>query len=190
MLGSGSTFADGIAAGIKSGSNHVEITMNSLFMKVKTPNLNKQTLYSEGRNVAEGLARGIRAGESDVINAVARVCSAAVSEARRKLDIHSPSKVFEKLGAYTAEGFGIGYGKQMQNVNGVIRSSLEIPDIRERTGTSGNTSSGGIEKLVIETANLYRKYLQPYGDCGNCHGRIFQEQTGRLSARGLSLNGI
>ena len=63
LLGSGEhNVADGIAAGIKSGSNHVEITMNSLFMKVKTPNLNKQTLYSEGRNVAEGLARGIRAG--------------------------------------------------------------------------------------------------------------------------------
>lgn len=190
FAGVGEHVADGIAAGIKSGSNHVEITMNSLFMKVKTPNLNKQTLYSEGRNVAEGLARGIRAGESDVINAVARVCSAAVSEARRKLDIHSPSKVFEKLGAYTAEGFGIGYGKQMQNVNGVIRSSMEIPDIRERTGTSGNTSSGGIEKLVIElpiyTGNTYsRTEIVEIAMEG-----ISRRQTGRLSARGLSLNGI
>lgn len=121
---------------------------------------------------------------------MAKVCNAAVSEARRKLDIHSPSKVFERLGAYTAEGFGIGYENKMQNVNGMIRDSMEIPDMRSKTGAAGGGIGGWPEKLVVElpiyTGNTYSKTeIVEIAMAG-----IAQKQTGRLNARGLSLSGV
>lgn len=186
----GENVASGIAAGLKSGGGTVQRAVESLYSKVKAPELNKNTLYSEGRNVSEGLANGIRAGKSEVVNAVAKVCNAAVSEARRKLDIHSPSKVFERLGAYTAEGFGIGYENKMQNVNGMIRDSMEIPDMRSKTGAAGGGTGGWPEKLVVElpiyTGNTYSKTeIVEIAMAG-----IAQKQTGRLNARGLRLSGV
>ena len=41
--------------------------------------------------------------------------------------LHSPSKVFKRLGGYTAEGFGLGYQEKMSDVNQMIRESIGIP---------------------------------------------------------------
>ena len=125
--------SDGLASGIMSGSQNVRRAGNDLTGAVEDigRDLGEYTLYTEGYNVSVGLANGIMAGRSRVINAVASLCAAATREARARLDIHSPSKVFEKIGGYTAEGFGVGYEKKMGEVNQIIRESMEIP------GTTG-----------------------------------------------------
>ncbi|KAB7520950.1 hypothetical protein F8C76_18250, partial [Flagellimonas olearia] len=86
------------------------------------------SLYNHGLNLAYGLANGIYAGSSSVVNAVASMCAAAVNQATADLGIHSPSKVFEELGGYTAEGFGIGYEKEISKVNDMIRDSIYSPE--------------------------------------------------------------
>ena len=107
-------------------------------------------MYTEGYNVSVGLANGITAGRSHVINAVAAMCSAAVREARSELDINSPSKVFEQLGGFTAEGFGIGYEKKMGDVNRIIRDSMEVPELMGKTNIQPLAGTGVSEELVAE----------------------------------------
>ncbi len=63
---------------------------------------------SIGLNFSGGLAAGIRAGRSGVVNAARAVANAAASAARAALDIHSPSRVMEEAGGYFGEGFSIG----------------------------------------------------------------------------------
>ena len=124
-----------------------------------------------------------------MINAVARVCEAAVSEARRKLKINSPSKVFEELGSYTAEGFGIGYQKQMSNVNGMIRSSMEIPNIgRTETGT-GFTGMAGTGKVIVELPIYVGKEYTRTEIVEIAMEGIAQRQNRYMGARGLRLSG-
>lgn len=183
----GKNVPEGLADGIKSGSSTVEKAMASITKKVKTTNLNTRTLYSEGKNVSAGLAKGIRAGESEVINAVSRVCASAVSEARRKLDIHSPSKVFETLGGYTAEGFGVGYQKKMQYVNAMIRESMEIPSPGRNAGW---TENGGENKVIVELPIYVGKTYSKTEIVEIAMNGIAAKQSGRLYARGVSLNGI
>ena len=51
------------------------------------------------------------------------MCASAINQAKSDLQINSPSKVFEELGGYTAEGFGVGYEKKISEVNNMIRDS-------------------------------------------------------------------
>ena len=44
------------------------------------------------------------------------VAERAVSAAKSALGIHSPSRVFKEIGAYTMEGFGIGINNEGRNV--------------------------------------------------------------------------
>ena len=107
------------------------------------------TLYQSGVNVSYGLAEGIRDGRSAVINAVSDMCSAAVSTAKSKLQIHSPSAVFAELGSYSAEGYGVGYEDKMRDVNRMLQESMEIPTARRNglelsiAGGSTSQEAGG-----------------------------------------------
>lgn len=66
-------------------------------------------MYSAGANVANGFAAGIRAHQYAAINAAANMAARAVSAARSRLQIHSPSKAFEELGDLSVEGFAVGF---------------------------------------------------------------------------------
>lgn len=63
---------------------------------------------SIGMNIAYGIRDGINLGAASVINAAANMAARAAQAAKNTLQIHSPSKVFEEIGAYTTEGFAQG----------------------------------------------------------------------------------
>lgn len=152
----------GLISGIDSGIHGVHSAAESLVNAVtdEASSLNAWTLYMDGYNTSVGLANGISAGESEVINAVAQMCADAVAEAEYRLDINSPSKVFMRLGSYTAEGFGIGYEKEMQDVNAVIADSMAIPDVNSSTITAGGSGSAQ-GNAFADAINLLQEYL-PY----------------------------
>lgn len=158
----GNVAVRGLEAGIAAGQDPVERAAESVVSAItdEASNLNTWTLYMDGYNTSVGLANGISAGESEVINAVAQMCADAVAEAEYRLDINSPSKVFMRLGSYTAEGFGIGYGKEMQNVNAVIADSMAIPDVNSSTITAGGSGSAQ-GSAFADAINLLQEYL-PY----------------------------
>lgn len=61
-----------------------------------------------GLGISSGMAAGIRAGKSEVINAAADMAISALTKAKHLLAVKSPSKVFERIGEMTAEGFTLG----------------------------------------------------------------------------------
>lgn len=84
------------------------------------------SIYNSGLNLSYGLANGISAGRSSVINAVAEMCTAAVRQANESLDIHSPSRVFEKIGVLSAMGLPVGFKKKTPDVEREIRNSMKL----------------------------------------------------------------
>lgn len=126
----GITAMAGLGSGINNGTPGVLSSVRSMVSGVKAEGsrLNTSTLYSEGYNVALGLGYGISAGRSYVVGTVASMCAAAVAEARARLQINSPSKVFYEIGDYTAEGFGDGYLDRMVDVNREIASAFRPPE--------------------------------------------------------------
>jgi hypothetical protein len=67
--------------------------------------------YAAGMQLAAGMAQGIADGQSYVITAAVAMAVAAKVAAEGALGIESPSKVFAKIGGYTAEGFAVGMEK-------------------------------------------------------------------------------
>lgn len=61
--------------------------------------------YAAGRMLAEGLARGIRNGESSAINAAASMARQTLQAAKSTLGVASPSKEFYKIGDYSVQGY-------------------------------------------------------------------------------------
>ncbi|WP_095171010.1 MULTISPECIES: phage tail tape measure protein [Blautia] len=157
----GNVAVRGLEAGIAAGQDLVERAAESVVSSVtdEASELNCWTLYMDGYNTSVGLANGIAAGESEVINAVAQMCADAVAEAEYRLDINSPSKVFKRLGEYTAEGFGIGYEDKMDDVRATIAESMEVPNVtgRNAAGTNAVYENSG----DTEAFELFKEYL-PY----------------------------
>lgn len=158
FMSAGRSVSEGLASGILLGQIRAVSATQEVVRAVENTgkSMGIGSLYSEGRMVPQGLANGILSGRAAVINSIASVCNAAISEARRLLGIHSPSKVFEELGSYTAEGFGIGYQNQMVHVNKVIADSMEIPDVPSQERGINMTNTGADLQLLVE----YLPYLK------------------------------
>lgn len=61
-----------------------------------------------GRAISDGMAAGIEAGRSGVINAAINVARAAIAAAKAELGIASPSKVTKEMGKFFDQGFVAG----------------------------------------------------------------------------------
>lgn len=127
----GQRVPQGLARGISAGKMAPINQTRSMIESVRIMASRTPSLYNDGLNMAYGLANGIYAGRAAVVNAVSYMCASAVNQARNDLQINSPSKVFEELGGYTAEGFAVGYEKKISEVNSMIRDSIQTPAMNE-----------------------------------------------------------
>lgn len=100
MKTSGQDAGDSFAAGLNE--------------KAETVNASAEGL---GQQAATGLANGINARSGDAIRAAKDLADQVTAIMRKALDIHSPSKVFEQLGAYTGQGFALGLERSAAQVD-------------------------------------------------------------------------
>ena len=73
-----------------------------------------------GERTSEGVAQGIYNKAPEVEAASERIAQIAQNTLKRALDIHSPSKVFAQLGAYTAQGFAEGITGSVSRVEQAV----------------------------------------------------------------------
>ncbi len=188
----GESVSSGLASGITSKRERVESATASLIRSIESEagNLNEYTLHSEGYYVSLGLAQGISDGRSAVINSVAQLCYDAVMTANENLEINSPSKVFKRIGQYTAEGFGVGYKEEMANVNALIRDSMDIPQARKRNGSAYRQEDRLPEKIVVELPIYTGKNYTKTEIVEIALDGINNRQRSRRRAKGVSISGV
>lgn len=115
-----------------------------------------------GANIAEGLMSGMQSKSSALMTAVNSMGVNVVGNFKNTLGIHSPSKVFEELGGYTAEGFGIGFGNEIDKINTDISNSINT-DFSLKTGD--NTSSfANIGNVIAESISKLNLRISVDGD--------------------------
>lgn len=100
--------------------------------------LESVSLSDIGANMLQGLADGITGGGSKVISALGGVVQSAITTAKQKLGIASPSKVFEKLGGFTAEGFAGGVEDGAGAAQAATQAMVEAP------AAGGGGGGGGL----------------------------------------------
>lgn len=100
-----------VVAGLVKGMEQTQMVAVSTVTNISLAVINAAqntltmaTMRNIGYNAALGLASGISQGRSQVITAASAVASAAITAAQNTLQIHSPSRVFRRIGAYTIEG--------------------------------------------------------------------------------------
>ena len=65
-------------------------------------------MYEAGKNVWQGLVKGIQSGISNATGAAANLAKAIIDKFTTETDIHSPSKLFEQFGIYVDQGLANG----------------------------------------------------------------------------------
>lgn len=150
-----------IKTAVKQGMTQVvKEVQNGCQKAVQEVNNKKSSMQSAGRNLTAGLASGIRSGRSAVVSAAISVAQAAIQAAKSKLAIHSPSRVFKEIGAYTMEGMEIGILKNGRDpVRAVEDTAKKIANVPFATQLDGMYQS--LNKDITKSFKLSMPEKQP-----------------------------
>lgn len=142
---------------------------------------------SIGKNVIEGLWNGIKDKTQWIKDKVASLGTTVTNAVKKALGIKSPSRVFMGLGAFTAEGFGIGFEDTMQDVESDMKDSINgltgsmsANITANGTGASmlnGSTYNGGAINI-----NVYGAEGQNVDDLAKQIAYRLEEMTRRKEA--------
>lgn len=105
----------------------------------------EDVLSQYGKNAVQGFINGAEAQTDEERACFEKLANIPIETIKNALDIHSPSRVMEQLGVYTAQGFKLGADKTMDDVRAAI-----LADIKEMTEQGEN----GIEE--------WRKYISEH----------------------------
>lgn len=135
--------------------------------------ISKFNPVSVGKNIIDGIAKGIVGKNNVADDAVKVVTDGIQEEAQTELGIHSPSKVFKGYGGYIVEGLANGISaakdlavKAIQSVSNAVKTiGSQLTD--ENYGL-GNGSIGlsvdASGKSMMETANALKRTMRTTND--------------------------
>ena len=81
-----------------------------------------------GGQIVSGMKEGIKSAWSNLKNWFKNLFGDLIGIAKKILGIASPSKVFKKLGSFTADGFGIGFEDEFAHVKDDMEDALNFDD--------------------------------------------------------------
>lgn len=81
-----------------------------------------------GKNIIEGIKSGIKNAWNNLVKWFKGLFGDLIGIAKKILGIASPSKVFKKLGSFTADGFGIGFEDEFAHVKDDMEDALNFDD--------------------------------------------------------------
>lgn len=135
--------------------------------------ISKFNPVSVGKNIIDGITKGIVGKKSVADDAVKVVTDGIQEEAQTELGIHSPSKVFKGYGGYIVEGLanGISAAKNLA-VNAIQSASDAVKTIGsqladENYGLRDGSISLSVDasgKSMMETANALKRTMRTTND--------------------------
>lgn len=135
--------------------------------------ISKFNPVSVGKNIIDGIAKGIVGKKTVADDAVKAVTDGIKEEAQTELEIHSPSKVFKGYGGYIVEGLAKGISaakdlavKAIQSVSDAVKTiGSQLAD--ENYGLGNGSISLSIDasgKSMMETANALKRSVRTTND--------------------------
>ena len=125
----------------------------------------RNNFYNVGQYLIEGMANGIDNASNKAVLAVRRMAKKLPQIAKIILQIHSPSKVFDKLGEYVPEGFA----------GGVIRGSKAVYDTIKTMSNTVIDKAGSMMSLISDVLSLdldYEPTITPVVDMSKVTGSM------------------
>ncbi|WP_298648899.1 hypothetical protein [uncultured Granulicatella sp.] len=138
-------------------------TISKIWDKVTTF-LSGINLYDIGKNIIQGLIKGISSMAGSVVSAIGDVVGGAINWAKNLLGIHSPSRVFKEIGKFTGEGLAIGINNEADNVAKASENMIDavipesIPQIPIDYSVSYGASLSNMQDSTLKSVSV-----QPIG---------------------------
>lgn len=110
-----------------------------------------------GSMLVDGVIGGIDSKTAQLSSRVAAMAALMVSVTQRKLDMHSPSRVFRELGGFVSEGMALGIGDNSGMVESAMQSLVSVPSVPSLSlsGVVGDVSaSSGVQVQVINKSGV------------------------------------
>lgn len=108
-------------------------------------------MYEAGKNVWQGLVKGIQSGISNATGAAANLAKAVIDKFTTETDIHSPSKLFEQFGIYIDQGLANGITAAVPYVTTSMQGVVAA--VQEKGNELINTGSTQATKYVAGFLN-------------------------------------
>ena len=89
-----------------------------------------------GRNLVDGFKNGISRAWTSLKTWFKNLFGDLIGIAKKILGIASPSKVFKKIGGFTAEGFGVGFEDEFDKVKSDMEKALEFDNASIKINSS------------------------------------------------------
>lgn len=125
------------------------------------------TLGNIGSDIIQGLINGVTGAAGKLIDAVKGAVGDAIQGAKNLLGIHSPSRVFRKIGQYSMQGAALGVDDDadllLQSTDNAMRGMISTAqDIKYAPDTSSAAASVSvIEWLAANLGDIIASYT-PY----------------------------
>lgn len=105
---------------------------------------------SIGSNIIQGMVNGVTSAAGRLIDSVKGAVDGAINAARNLLGIHSPSRVFRKIGQYTMQGAALGVDDDadvlLRSTDSAMRGMISTA---QDVAVPGASSTAGGESAVI-----------------------------------------
>lgn len=109
-------------------------------------------LWEIGKNIVLGLWEGIKNAWHTITDWVQNAIQGLVGGIKDFLGIASPSKVFEQIGDYMAEGLGIGFVKEMDKVSGKMEDAIPTMGVTSNFSQIVTSSASQADSLARNSA--------------------------------------
>lgn len=144
-------YADGMVSGIPLITGKIPQIVQSIVTAFRS-DLN--SFRQIGVDISLGLWDGIFSKQSWLNSMVRDAIKKIIRTAKAAADEHSPSKEFAKIGAYMAEGLGVGFSSEIGSVERMIRRDTQSLINASRDSVSDNEGSAGGTTFNV-TQNIY-----------------------------------
>lgn len=118
-------------SGISSGGNRAVSTARSISSSITSALRSAgNSAYSSGVYIGQGLANGMRSQLANVRSIASQLAAQAEKAIRAKAQIHSPSRVTEKLGEYWGQGYVNGILSMAKEAVSASRKLVSFPELQ------------------------------------------------------------
>ena len=139
---------------LNSGINAAQSFVDSVYNTICSL---PEKMINIGRNIVEGIWNGISNAKDWLLEQIGSFADGIVDGVKSALGIHSPSRVMrDEVGKYMAQGIGIGFTGEMDNVNTDINTSVK----HSVEISKGNLGSGNSSNLGDSLCNALIKGLE------------------------------
>ena len=159
----GLTAAESIAAAGADGIKELNALQAELEKYAgKAGSTASDALYQAGIRAAEGIVKGLQAQQDAIEKQMLKIADSMVRAIKKALGIHSPSRVFAKLGGFVGRGFADGIKGEADRVAKAVDAITAKPSRSDYAGaaravwaavTSGLGS--GVGPAVTKVLNYY-----------------------------------